>query len=281
MENDLKLNYYPGHMAKTKRLIKENIALIDIVFELVDSRIPFSSKINGLDDLIRNKPKILIMTKYDLCDINETNKWINYYENKGYSVITLNLKNNLDYKKLISLVEKVTSNINEKRQSKDLLKKEIKALVFGIPNVGKSTLINALAGKKSQKVENKPGVTKELVWIKTKHDLRILDTPGLLWPKLDNIIGLNLAAMTAIKTDFLPINEISYHILITLTKYYPLILKNLYDVLGKETIEEIYAKIALKIGAIKNQEIDYERVSMLIINDIKKERIKGITFDRR
>ncbi len=280
MENNAqKINWYPGHMAKTKRLIKENISLIDVVFELVDARIPVSSKIDDLDEVLRNKPKVLIMTKYDLCDKEVTENWISYYEDLDYNVVTVNLKNNFDYKKILFEVDKVREIIDEKRSSKDLKAKEINALVIGIPNVGKSTLINTLAGKKSQKVENKPGVTKELSWIKTNHNLKILDTPGMLWPKLEQVTAYKIAAISSIKEEIMPVEEIASYILSFLNEHYPNILKSRYGIKNVSDLNEIYEIIASKVGALTKDDIDYERVSKIVINDIKNEKITGITFD--
>lgn len=278
------INWYPGHMAKTKRLIKEKYDLIDIVYEVIDARMPKSSKIKDIDDMLKDKPRILIMTKRDLCDLNETKKWIKYYENQGYYVIAVDLSQNNSVNEIVELTHKITKDIQDKREVKGLAKKEIRALVIGIPNVGKSTLINRLAGKKVAVIGNNPGVTKSLSWIKTTSGILLLDSPGILWPKLsDEEVALNLASLTAIPRDILPVDRIAIHILNKLNEYYPDILKSRYnlDYVDNDLLDEVYDTIGRRIGAVvSGGEIDYDRVSKTILEDIKNERIKGITFDR-
>ena len=279
-ENKTSINWYPGHMKKTKDELKKVMPYIDIVYEVIDARIPYSSKIKDIDSIIRNKTRILIMSKKDLCDINVTNSWIKYYEEMGYKVLLIDFNDQNDYKKITLLTNDLVSHINEKRKANGLKEKEIKACVLGIPNVGKSTLINKLAGKKVSKVGNLPGVTKSLAWLKTKYKLLILDTPGILWPKFDDEkVAFNLASMTAIKEDVLPIGDIAYYILNTLGKYYPEILNSRYKI--DKVTDDSFDIIAKNIGAISNGEVDYTRVYKMIINDVKQEYIKGITFDRR
>ena len=280
-KNSTNINWYPGHMAKTRRQISEKYKLIDIVYELVDARIPYSSKIKDIYDVIRNKPKLLIMTKKDLCDIKVTQKWISYYENLGTKVLLVDLNNNADYKKIIDTTYEMMEEVQQKRENKGLKEKEIRALVIGIPNVGKSTLINKIANRHVADVGNNPGVTKSVNWLKTPDNITLLDTPGILWPKLnDQKIALNLAAMTSIKQEVLPIDDVAVYILKTLEEYYPNILKERYQIASTKDIEEAYMTIGKNMGATKNGEVDYDRVSKKIINDIKMEHIKGITFDR-
>ena len=281
---NININWYPGHMAKTKRLISEKYDLIDIVYEIIDARIPKSSKIEDLDELIKDKPRILVMTKKDLCDIKETNKWIKYYEDKGYKVLLCDLSSNNALTDLVNITHEITKDIQDKREAKGLAKKEIRALVVGIPNVGKSTLINRMAGRKIANVGNNPGVTKNLSWLKTNSDILLLDSPGILWPKLNNDeVALNLASFSAIPRDILPVDRVAIHILKKLEKYYPDILKTRYNLDGIEDdyLDEVYDTIGRKIGAIiSGGEVDYDRVSNTILEDIKSERVNGITFDR-
>ena len=281
------LNWYPGHMAKTKRQIKENVDLIDIVYEVIDSRIPLSSKNKDVDAMIKNKPRILIMTKYDLCDVEQTKKWKEYYESLGYKVVTVDLINKPNLQPILEETTKLLKELNEKRVAKGLKERKARALILGIPNVGKSTLINRLVGKKATNVGNKPGITKNLEWIRINNQIELLDTPGILWPRLDNqTIALNLASMTAIKEEILDLEEVSIYIITTMLKLYPNQIKERYNLdiesyNEEETdIVEILDKIGKKTGAIRNHETDYEKVYVTVLKDLREGYLGKVTFDR-
>ena len=274
------INWYPGHMAKTKREIKEKLSLIDIVFEVIDSRIPKSSKNKDIEELIKNKPKILVMTKLDLCDLNKTKEWIKYYESCGYSVIALDLINNQNIQPIFTENNKLLAELNTKRVEKGVRERKARDIILGIPNVGKSTWINRLVGKKATNVGNKPGITKQLEWIRINNQIELLDTPGILWPRLDNEeVALNLASMTAIKEEILNLEEVAIYIVTKMIKEYPDNLTKRYNIKISDDIIDILDQIGKHIGAVKNKETDYDKVYTTIIKDLREGYLGKITFD--
>lgn len=280
--NKIGINWYPGHMAKTKRLIKENINLIDIVYEVIDSRVPYSSKIRDIDSIIGNKPVLLIFSKYDLCDKKETDKFIDYYKNKGYYVMPCDLSSNFNVNKIFEASNDILKDKMSSFQSKGVKKDIIRALVVGVPNAGKSTLINRIVGKNVAVTGNKPGVTKNLNWIRAYKNIELLDSPGILWPKIDQEKeAFNLASTTAIKEDILPKEDVCIYIIKFLYKYYREILLDKYDVSIIDDFYDVFETIGKKRGFMsRGGAIDDERVVNCVINDIKSGKIKGITFDR-
>ena len=275
------INWYPGHMAKTKREVSEKIDLIDAVIEIIDSRIPLSSKNKDIDNMIKNKPRILVMTKKDLCDLNKTLEWKKYYEELGYNVILIDLLKDKT-SEIINVISKYNKELNDKRRLKGLKDRKIRVLVLGIPNVGKSTLINRLVNRKATNVGNKPGITKNLQWIRVNNDIELLDTPGILWPKLDNYdISHNLAAMTAIKEEILDKEEIAIYIIEKMLKYYPSNIKSRYNLTNEDDIVDILDSIGKKIGAFRNGETDYDKVYQVVMKDLKDGYLGQVTFDWR
>ena len=277
------INWYPGHMAKTKREISEKLNLIDIVLEVVDARMPLSSKIVDIDDLIKDKPRVLVMTKYDLCDEVETNKIVEYYKSLGYKVVCVDLMSGKNVNKIIDYAKEIMVDVNKKRSEKGMMPRSGRALIVGVPNAGKSTLINRLVGKKAAGVGNTPGFTKSLSWIRINKDLELLDSPGILWPKMEDQEAAHiLACLSSIKEEILNTDEIAIFILRKLYELYPERLKERYGVVClDEDLIETYDMIAAKRGALSRGGVaDYEKVSNIIIRDFKNGYFGKITFDR-
>lgn len=276
------INWFPGHMAKTKREISEQLNLIDIVYEVIDARMPISSKIVDIDDLIKNKKKILVVTKYDLCDKNETDKILAMYKDEGYSVVAVDLMNG-NTSSLVNITKNIMKDINLERVNKGMKERSARVLIVGVPNVGKSTLINRLVGRKSAGVGNTPGFTKNLSWIRVNKDIELLDSPGILWPKLENQDSAYiLAALSSIKEEILDLDALACFILTKLFELYPERLKERY---GLEELDEdfieAYETIGSRRGALsRGGVVDYEKVSNIIVKDLKNGYFGDITLDR-
>lgn len=277
----MNINWYPGHMKKSIDKIKESLKIVDIVAELVDARIPLSSRNPVLDELIGNFPRIIIFNKTDMADPIETKNWKEYFKSNNIEVLEFNSTKDNKTKELYNLSKKILVNLFNKRKEKNIQDNTIKMMVVGIPNVGKSTFINNIANKKGAKVGNKPGVTKANQWIKTNSSLLLLDTPGVLWPKLDLPDGgKNLAYTGSIKDEILEIEDLSFEFINKLKLNYSQNLEKRYNVDSNLDTLEIINQIAQKTGSIKKKgEIDYFKVSNIIFDDFRKVRLDRITLE--
>lgn len=278
----MQINWYPGHMKKTIDQMKESLKKVDIVCELVDARIPFSSRNPVIDDILGDFPRIIILNKIDMANHGETKKWIKYFNGKGIQVLEYNSQKDKKTDELYKIAQKALIELFEKRKSKQITNKTIKMMVVGIPNVGKSTFINNISMKKGTKVGNRPGITRSNQWIKTSSDLLLLDTPGVLWPKLDlPDNGLNLAFCGTIKDEILNIEDLCFEFIKKIKEIAPEAIEERYGISSELKALEIMDKIAIKTGSIlKGMEIDYYKVSNIILDDFRKMRMKRITLER-
>lgn len=272
------IQWYPGHMFKTMKELKVSLSLVDVVVVLLDARIPKSSMNPKLLEVISNKPILYILNKSDLADQTQTQTFIQSFKNQKIHAIHVSSLDARMPAKVIKALDQIMAPLQEKRNIKGLKDKIYKVLVTGIPNVGKSTFINALIKKKATKTGNTPGVTKQLQWIRIHPKIELLDSPGVLWPKFeDDIVALNLALTGAIKDKILPLDEVVLYGLDFLIQHYPEALKNRYDIVN---IEDAYLKIATKRGALlKGGHIDEDRVYHLFLTDLRSNKLGGLTFD--
>lgn len=278
----MNINWYPGHMKKTKESLQKNISMVDIVYELLDARIPLSSQNPIVDEIVKDKPRIKILNKSDLSNDKYNKIWKDYYQTKEISTIFMNSMSGKGIDKLISLSLEKTKDKRNSYLKKGVKNKPIKAMILGIPNVGKSTLINSLAGKKGAKIGNKPGITKMNQWIKTKKGLELLDTPGILWPKFeDEKVGLNLAFVGSIKDEILDVETLALKLIKKLIKFASSNLENRYSISTENKSSlEIMEEIGSKRGCIiKGGLIDYTKVSTIILDEFRKGKIGNITLE--
>lgn len=279
----MNINWYPGHMKKTMDNIRSSLKLVDIVGEIIDSRIPISSKNPVIDDVLKDKPRIMILNKSDMADENETKKWLSYYRKKGYGAVVVDALHSKGFDKIYSVAKEMLADKFKKLEEKNLSSKTIRMMIVGIPNVGKSTFINSISKRKSAKIGDRPGVTKQVQWIKTKNDLELLDTPGVLWPKFeDERIGLHLAFTGAIKDEIMDIENLAFRFIDELNKRDVNILKNRYN-LSEDSYEDtlyLMDEIGRNRGAIlKKNEIDYFKVANLVFDDFRKVKLGRITLE--
>ena len=291
MQNQMNINWYPGHMAKTKRQIIEDMKLVDVVIELLDARIPKSSRNPDIQGMLKNKKKIVILNKSDLADEKETKKWIEYFKKKNILAIDVDSNQGKGIKQVSQAIEKIMEDELKIQNSKGRIRKTIRVMIVGIPNVGKSSFINRISKKTTMTVGNKPGVTRQKQWIRIGNQIELLDTPGVLWPKFESEeVGLNLAYTGSIKEEILEKTEIAYNLLKFLDENYSNDLYAKYKISEQDideikdnpqyTLELMYL-IGKKRGAlISGGNIDEEKVAKIILDDFKNGKIGKITLEK-
>lgn len=284
MEQKLHINWYPGHMKKTKELLQSNLKLVDTIIEVVDARVPKSSKNPDIDRLAAGKSRVLVLNKEDLADATTTAKWKKYYEQKGYIVVMFNATGNAGADKITSAINQAFLPTKEKLEKKGMIARAPRVMIVGIPNSGKSTLINKLSGKKSTQTGDRPGVTKGKQWVRMRGNLEMLDTPGILWPKFeDDQVSLMLAFTGAIKDDILNIEEIGFEFIRFMRKNYFENLKERYDLKNAQDAEtiELMNEIASNRGFLsKGKDIDYLRTAKTVLGEFRSGQLGKITLEQ-
>ena len=278
------MNYqwYPGHMTKAKRMMQENIKLIDLIIELVDARIPMSSRNPDIDELGKGKSRIILLNKSDLADARLNQEWESFFKEKGYFVQPLNAKNGAGIKNIQALVQESCKEKIERDRKRGIINRPVRAMVVGIPNVGKSTFINSFAGKACAKTGNKPGVTKGKQWIRLNRNLELLDTPGILWPKFEEQkIGERLALIGSINDEILHVDELAVALIRNLKNSYLDLLEKRYDITMDEDAYDTLKKIAIARKCLQKGELpDVDRASSMLLEDFRSGKLGRITLER-
>lgn len=277
----MNFQWYPGHMTKAKRQMQEDIKLIDLVIELVDARIPLSSRNPDIDELGKNKYRLILMNKADLADKKKTEKWSAYFQEKGFFVVSLDARTKNSMKTITDIVMEACKEKIERDRKRGIKNRPVRAMVVGIPNVGKSTFINSYAGKACAKTGNKPGVTKGKQWIRLNKNVELLDTPGILWPKFeDQMVGLRLALIGSIKDEILNVDELAVELMKYLTVHYPGLLNERYEVEEAQEITDMIYEVAKNRNCmLKGGEPDYSKAAALIIEDFRSGKLGKITLE--
>ena len=281
-DDNLNINWYPGHMKKTKDLMKANLKLVDVVVELFDSRIPYSSKNPDIDTLMAGKPRVVLLNKSDISDRAKLNKWINYYKEQGIKAIPIDAMKGTGVNRIVDECKNAVKNKMDSLKEKGRKERAIRIMIVGVPNVGKSSLINKLTGRRSTQTGDRPGVTKGKQWVKLRGNLELLDTPGILWPKFeDQDVALNLAFTRAIKDEILDVETLALRLIEKLMVIEPEKLAARYklDELGESGIETM-DMIAQKRGFITGRkEIDYTRTATTVLNEFRTGKLGNITLE--
>ncbi|WP_188205787.1 ribosome biogenesis GTPase YlqF [Alkalibacillus aidingensis] len=277
------IQWFPGHMAKAKREVEEKLKLVDLVVELVDARAPLSSQNPMLQEVLGDKQKLVLLMKSDLADPKLTQAWVDYFHSQNLHALAVNVNNKNDIKKIVQQAKKIGEGINERRVEKGINPRSLRAMIIGIPNVGKSTLINRLVNKKRAETGDRPGVTKQQQWVKVQGEFELLDTPGILWPKFeDEEVGYKLAAIGTIKDQILHLDDIAVFILRYLKEHDPNALTERYSLdLDTDDIVEWFDSIGKKRGClVSGGMVDYDKVADIIIQDLRSGDLGQVTFDR-
>jgi ribosome biogenesis GTPase A len=278
----MNIQWYPGHMTKAKRMMQEDIKLIDIVIELLDARVPFSSRNPDIDTLANNKYRLVLLNKSDLADQNVTTKWENYFKDKGIMTVTINARNGQGMKAITAKVQEACKEKLERDRKRGIMNRPIRAMIVGIPNVGKSTFINSFAKKACTKVGNKPGVTKGKQWIKINKNVELLDTPGILWPKFeDDTVGEHLAFIGSINDEILQKTELCCDLIQFLKEYYPGTLAERYQVDEESESADMLAGIAKNRGCLlKGNELNYEKAAGILLDEFRNGKLGRISLEQ-
>lgn len=276
----MNIQWYPGHMTKAKRAMKEDIKLIDLIIEVVDARVPFSSRNPDIDDLGVNKSRIVLLNKSDLSNERLNEAWAEWFRAKGCYVLKVNSKSGAGLKQINGLVQEACKEKIERDKRKGILNRPVRAMVVGIPNVGKSTFINSFAGKACTKTGNRPGVTKGNQWIRLNKSLELLDTPGILWPRFENQkVGLRLAFIGSINDDILNKEELALELLKFLIKNYGGILQERYEIVGDDSLEALQQIAKIRSCVAKGNELDLKKAANLLIDDFRSGKLGRITLE--
>ena len=278
----MNIQWYPGHMTKAKRMMQEDIKLIDIVIELLDARIPLGSRNPDIDTLANNKYRLVLLNKSDLADAAITEKWEQYFKDKGIMTVTINARNGQGMKAITAKVQEACKEKIERDRKRGIMNRPIRAMIVGIPNVGKSTFINSYAKKACTKVGNKPGVTKGKQWIKINKNVELLDTPGILWPKFeDDMVGEHLAFIGSINDEILQKTELCCDLIDFLKEWYPGTLAERYQISENQSAGDILKDIAMNRGCLlKGNELNYEKAAAIVLDEFRSGRLGRISVER-
>ena len=273
--------WYPGHMTKARRMMQENIKLIDLIIELTDARVPQSSRNPDIDELGRNKARLILLNKSDLAEDRKSDEWLEYFKGQGYSAVKANSKKG-GIKSIQNVIQEACREKIERDRKRGILNRPVRAMVVGIPNVGKSTFINALAGKACAKTGNKPGVTKGKQWIRLNKNVELLDTPGILWPKFeDQAVGLKLAFIGSIKDEILQTEELAAELIKYLGSAYPGVVESKYEIEPDKDPYGCLRGIAeSRHCLVRGSELDTEKAAAILLDDFRNGRLGRITLER-